>query len=39
MSELLVTNYRESSLDQIFNFFSVLLTSSPGLMRRGLDDY
>lgn len=30
---------KKSALDQIFIFFSVLLTSSPGLMRRGLADY
>jgi len=30
---------KKSALDQILIFFSVLLTSSPGLMRRGLADY
>jgi len=36
---LLFLPMKKSALDQIFIFFSDLLTSSPGLMGRGFRDY
>ncbi|EJK92130.1 hypothetical protein UUU_07350 [Klebsiella pneumoniae subsp. pneumoniae DSM 30104 = JCM 1662 = NBRC 14940] len=30
---------KKSAFDQIYIFFSILLKSSPGLMRRGLANY